>query len=214
MLHMAKQILQYHCMASLHDSKSALNVEPELIVWVPVDEKCGSVRTQLGTSIFYPFEAHINCPPWFEATNVERLQRELGTDYASGTNTSVALHQGVVTLEVLRCQYPYSVLYTRSPAAALGVLSNMSEPEKKKAIVWLNGHYDIHPHTWMTVYDTLSHECGSIYPRRNEIVRADFKIYDVRAFDRIAARTEAYRPLTCYPARNMTVAYPNMQRAS
>jgi hypothetical protein len=31
------------------------------------------------------------------------------------------------------------------------------------------------------------------------IVWADFKIYDMQAFDRIAAEDGAYRPLSCYP---------------
>jgi hypothetical protein len=45
----------------------------------------------------------------------------------------------------------------------------------------------------------LTHECSAIFPPREEIIWADFKIYDMRAFDRVAAADGTYRPRACYP---------------
>ncbi|KAF2025420.1 hypothetical protein EK21DRAFT_76445 [Setomelanomma holmii] len=182
--------------------------EPQLIVWVALDENCGSVQDNNGTSIHYHPNSDLDCPPWFESANVKRLKIQLGKDYACFSKLPIALHQGVVLLEILRHQYPFQIHYATSPETALEYLSTLSEFEKRKAMVWLNAHLDVHPHTWMVAYDTLSHIRGSIFPPRDEIIWADFKIYDVKAFDRIAADMKTYRPLICFPGTRNVCCIP------
>jgi hypothetical protein len=75
----------------------------------------------------------------------------------------------------------------------------MKDDDRKKVLVWLDVRQSVHPHDWMAAYDMLTHECGAIFPPREEIIWADFKIYHLRAFDRIAAADGTYRPRTCYP---------------
>lgn len=171
----------------------------KLIIWVQVDRFRYHVTSDSSTNIHFSSALHATCPPWFASSDVKRLKKVLGTDYASATKDLSAFHQSIVTMEILRHQYLVRVVYQSSPQQALQYLSTMDYTDKKDVLVWLDAHQDVHPLDWMFAYDTLTNECGSIFPPREEIVWADFKIHAMQAFDRIAAEDEAYRTLTCYP---------------
>jgi hypothetical protein len=88
------------------------------------------------------------------------------TSYAFCSKKGKALHQGVVTMEILRHDHQYEVIYLASPSDALKSLLNLDHTEKAKVMVWPNAHQDVHPHRWMLACDTLTNECGAIFPPR------------------------------------------------
>jgi hypothetical protein len=92
------------------------------------------------------------------------------------------------------------------------MLARKSHAEKKKVIIWLDAVQDIHPYIWMRAYDALTNECGYIYPPREEVAWADFKIYDMQAFDRIAEVDRTFRSLVCYPEAQDRCLPPDKSR--
>jgi hypothetical protein len=72
---------------------------------------------------------------------------------------------------------------------------------------------NLRPYTWLHAYDALTNECGMLYPPREKIVWADFRIYDMQTFDRIAHAEETFRPRTCYPGAQDVCLLPNKCRS-
>lgn len=174
-----------------------------LVIWVSLDvyDQLSQVFENTSAGIPYDPNSALVCPPWFRIQNIKRICAELKYPaiYARSKPNLRALHQGILMAEVLRHQYPYEIIYLDSVEVALKLLATKSQAEKKSITVWLDVLQDAHPYTWMHAFDTLTHECGVIYPPREEIVWADAKIYDMKAFDRIASADGTYRPVTCYP---------------
>jgi hypothetical protein len=134
------------------------------------------------------------------------------SDYAFNSPSLRALHQGIATVEILQHYYPFIILYHDSPSSALHTLSSKSLTQKQTVTVWLDAHQNIHPHEWIFAYDILLNECGAIFPPPDEIVWADAKIYDLRAFDRIARDVGTWRPVTCYPGAHSHCLLPRDQK--
>ncbi|KAF2819487.1 hypothetical protein CC86DRAFT_248873, partial [Ophiobolus disseminans] len=176
----------------------------QFIVWVAVDEddERRPVKDSRSTSIHWHRHSNVEGAPWLKPANVKCIEGILGTAFAFSGRTLQALHQGVMTGEILHHRYPYRILYMKSPAAAVEYLGTLDALEKKGIMMWLVAHQDVKPSTWTFAYDTLTHECGSIFPPREEIVWADFKVYDIQAFGRITGEDKAYRPFTCFTGKN------------
>jgi hypothetical protein len=186
-------------MKSSRIANTTSDTDDKLILWVAVDTQRDHVQEARSINIHHYSTPNTPCPPWFSPNNVQALQTILGTDYACHTKRLSALHQAVVTPEILRHQHLVQIAYRKSPNDALALLTTMKHRDKKKVLVWLDVHQNVHPYDWMFAYDMLTHECGAIFPLREEIIWADFKIYDMRAFDRVAAADGTYRPRACYP---------------
>lgn len=186
-----------------NDSIARKHEKDQVIIWVSMDISCNPARAHTSTSIHHHLddEHQIDTRPWFELKTIQHLRSRLGVKYAFSSSEYRALHQGVLVSEILRHHYRYQIIYMRSPNEARDYLASLPYTKKKSILVWLDAFQDIHPHEWMHAYDTLSNECKAIYPPREEIVFADFKIYDMQAFERIAEQTGTYRPKTCYPGR-------------
>jgi hypothetical protein len=177
--------------------------DEHVILWISLDsqDQLYALNNECSTRIVHYLDHGELCPPWFERLNVMRIREQLGntSTYAHSGANFRALHQSIVMTEILRHRYPFTVTYMRSTHAALTMLAKMTRAEKKKIITWLDAIQGIHPYVWMHAYDALTNECVYIYPPRHEVTWADFKIYDMHAFDRIANLDGAFRPLTCYP---------------
>jgi hypothetical protein len=178
--------------------KAALVTEKVLIVWVALDEdpELFSAKKKLSSNVHWSRDYNTEGSPWLKHTSVHRVQQALGYDYAFVSATDLAFQQGVLTAEILRLKYDYRIEYQDSLAAALRYLSPLTHTGKKRVLVWLDVHQEVKPSTWAFAYDALAHECGRIFPPREEIIWADSKTYDILAFDEMAA-DEDYRPRTC-----------------
>jgi len=184
---------------AIRDNNTTMDTDQQIIVWVALDENPLDAEKVRSSNIHWNSDTKMKGALWLDSSNVKRIHALLGDGYAFLKRPLAALQQGVMTAEILRHQYPYRIVYKDSPAAALEYLSTLDHAEKQKVLVWLDVHQHVDPETWTFAYDILTNECGSIYPPREEIVWADFKIYDMQAFDRMAAEDGAYHPLTCYP---------------
>jgi hypothetical protein len=189
----------------------------QLILWISLDSQdhLYKMTKKCSTRIVYHLDHPSPCPPWFEQRNVKHIRAQLGntSKYAHSGCSIRALHQIIAMTEILRHQYPFTITYLRSVDAALTLLAKMSHAEKRQVIVWLDVVQNVHPYTWLHAYDALTNECGMLYPPREEIVWADFKIYDMQTFDRIAHAEETFRPRTCYPGAQDACLLPNKCRS-
>ncbi|EDU44661.1 hypothetical protein PtrSN002B_004050 [Pyrenophora tritici-repentis] len=178
------------------------------ILWVSIDEHTRLIPVDKSstTHITYQPSPSTARPLYFHPSSIKRIRAHLRSETKGYLNTFTytgkiysALHQTIVTTEHLHQTYPFQITYLSSVSAALSHISTKTTAEKKNLLIWLDALQDIHPYTWARAYDSLTHECGAIYPPREEIVWADAKIYDMLAFDRIAEETGTWRPKTCYP---------------
>jgi hypothetical protein len=180
--------------------ETATATKKTLIIWVPLDEGTERFPAQedRSSNIHWQRDTDVGSTPWLQLDTVKRIRGKLGAGYASFNATHLGLQQGVLTAEILQSDYPYCIQYEKSPDAALKYISRLSNTEKKEVVVWLDVHQEVSPSTWAFAYDLLEHECGRIFPPREEIIWADSKVYDIMAFDQIAAKDRTCRPQTCY----------------
>jgi hypothetical protein len=154
--------------------------------------KCDSTRIEVSA------KDPIRRPPWFTKANVQTLNRQLTNAYAYAEDGTHILHQDIVTMEVLRHDYGHDVIYAETANEAQRHIRRIRDGDGSRVLAFLHINQFAHPARVAKLYDKLTHEVSILYPTRDEIIWEQGKIYDLQLLDKIARKTGAWRPRTCY----------------